>query len=89
MTQFVKERFSYFNGYLSYYIDYEHHPKFVAKFKYGNAFRGNITMAKFRNFLIKNFTVEEYFKKVENSTPYQVVVDRGIVKEESYVEESV
>ena len=46
-------------------------------------------MAKFRNFLIKNFTVEEYFEKVENSTPYQVVVDRGIVKEESYAKESV
>ena len=89
MTQFVKERFSYFNGYLSYYIDYEHHPKFVAKFKYGNAFRGNITHTKFMNFLIKNFTIEEYFEKVENSTPYQVVVDRGIVKEESYAKESV
>lgn len=89
MTQFVKERFSYFNGYLSYYIDYEHHPKFVAKFKYGNAFRGNITHTKFMNFLIKNFTIEEYFEKVENSTPYQVVVDRGIIKEESYVEENI
>jgi len=79
MTQFVKERFSYFNGYLSYYIDYENHPKFVAKFKYGNAWAGNITYKKFMNFLIKNFTIEEYFKEVENSTPYQVVVDRGIV----------
>ena len=45
MKDFKKENFDYSGGYLTY------EGKFVARFKY----RGPITMAKFRNFLIKKF----------------------------------
>jgi len=35
-------------------------------------------MAKFRNFLIKNFTVEEYFKAEKATSPLQAVMDKGL-----------
>jgi hypothetical protein len=73
MTKFNKEDFSYHGGYLMYHGDcgkfneYYAEPchstrlgmlkeKFVARFKYSSADKG-----RFLTFLIKNFTVEEYF----------------------------
>jgi len=72
MSKFVKEDFNYSGGYLTYigdqgqfneYYQEPCHPTrlgmrkdaFVARFKYGGG------SAHFKAFLIKNFTVEEYF----------------------------
>jgi hypothetical protein len=74
MTKFVKERFNFHGGYLSY------DRKFVARFKYNRNGWG-----AFRTFLIKNFTVEEYFEKLKDSTPVQVMKSKGFV---TYVERS-
>ena len=35
-------------------------------------------MAKFRNFLIKNFKVEEYFEAAEKSSPLEAIWDKKI-----------
>lgn len=51
MTKFDKSKFNYHGGYLTY------EGKFIARFKY----RGGAKMGPFKSFLIKNFTVEEYF----------------------------
>ena len=68
MKDFKKENFDYFGGYLTY------EGKFVARFKY----RGPITMAKFRNYLIKHFKVEEYFEAAEKSSPLQAIFAKKI-----------
>ena len=60
MTKFNKESFDYFGGYLTYGPD----RKFVARFKYRKTDR-----ASFQAFLIKNFTVEEYFALRETPNP--------------------
>lgn len=52
MTKFEKSQFNYHGGYLTYGPD----RKFVARFKH---VAGN--RAGFTKFLIKHFTVEEYF----------------------------
>lgn len=52
MTKFVKEQFNYDGMYLTYGED----RKFVARFKYAKDGK-----ASFMSFLIKNFSVEEYF----------------------------
>jgi hypothetical protein len=52
--KFDKSQFQYSSKYLTYGPD----RKFVARFKYGSK-------ASFQAFLIKNFTVEEYFSLLE------------------------
>ena len=75
MWRFKKEKFNFSGGYLTYHADPKKHGVFVARFKYRN---GPVTMSKFRNFLIKNFTVEEYFKASEATSPIQAVMDKGM-----------
>jgi hypothetical protein len=67
MARFVKEKFQD-DG---MYVNYE--GKFVARFKYA---RGG--KASFIKFLIKNFTVEEYFGALDlGKAPLQIVEAKG------------
>jgi hypothetical protein len=58
MTKFNKDQFDFHGGYLTYGSE----RKFVARFKRGG-------MAHFRAFLVKHFTVEEYFTLMETKNP--------------------
>lgn len=72
MTQFNKIDFNYSGGYLTYGAD----RKFVARFKY---VAGN--KAGFQAFLIKNFTVEEYFARLDaREAPAQILGSRGYLE---------
>lgn len=62
MTKFNKASFDYHGGYLTYTVAPGTTPKFVARFKYRGA---PFSKGKFLAQLIKNHTVEEYFKKLE------------------------
>lgn len=67
MTKFVKENFSNSGGYVTY------NGKFVARFKYAKSGAGS-----FITFLIKNFTVEEYFDRMAaGEAPLKIVEDKG------------
>ena len=66
MTQFNKALFTNDGGYVKY------DGKFVARFKYAKAGAGS-----FITFLIKNFSVEEYFAALEKAPPLSVVCARG------------
>ena len=69
MTQFIKSEF-YGSEYLSY------QGKFVARFKYQRGSR-----ASFITFLIKNFTVEEYFARLDNrEAPLEILRSRGYLQ---------
>lgn len=50
MTKFIKDQFNFDGMYLTYGAD----RRFVARFKRGG-------MGSFKSFLIKHFTVEQYF----------------------------
>ena len=65
MTKFDKTKFSYHGGYLMY------GDQSVARFKH----RGPITKAVFLKQLLKNHTVEEYFRKneVERIAPLTIL----------------
>jgi hypothetical protein len=74
MTAFVKQNF-YING---DYVDYNigDKSKFVARFKYAKGGK-----ASFVSFLIKNFSVEEYFSRLENQeTPIGILETKGYVQ---------
>lgn len=74
MTKFNKEMFNYFGGYLNY-GSYPDRPKFVARFKY----RGS-NKAGFQSFLIKNFTVEEYFGRLDaGEAPLTILESKGYI----------
>jgi hypothetical protein len=74
MTKFDKELFNYSGGFLMY-GQYPDRPKFVARFKYKGGNR-----AGFQSFLIKNFTVDEYFGRLDaNETPVGILESRGYV----------
>ena len=64
--KFETKSFNFDGMYLTYGPD----RKFVARFKRGG-------MGSFKSFLCKNFTVEEYFTKLENSTPLGVLETKG------------
>ena len=70
MSKFEKSMFNYHGGYLTYGEGADR--KFVARFKRGG-------MASFKSFLTKNFLVEEYFTKVANSTPMEVLETKGYI----------
>jgi hypothetical protein len=85
MTEFVKERFCRRNGlYLAYRLD-ESSPhydprekdvgKYVANFVYE---QGNIN--HYRAFLMKNFTVEEFFDRMAaGETPCEIAESKGFI----------
>lgn len=69
MTKFNKEQFNFDGMYLTYGSD----RKFVARFKYAKDGKGT-----FVTYLIKNFTVEEYFDRLEaGEAPLTVLMDKG------------
>lgn len=72
MSKFTKENFNWDGMYLTYGSE----RKFVARFKH----RGG-DCASFTNFLIKNFTVEEYFDLTEkqNVLPLKALENKGYV----------
>lgn len=71
MTQFSNENLNDSNGWLSYGPE----RKFVANFS--NRGGGKATFVKF---LIKNFTVEEYFEMLDaNKSPLSIVETKGYV----------
>jgi len=66
MSKFKKELFTYHGGYLAY------EGIFVARFKYVNDSTG------FKNFLINNFTQDEYFAELAKSkAPAEVLEAKG------------
>lgn len=71
MTKFVRDQFQYGGGYLTYGPE----RKFVARFKYCARDK-----AGFMSFLIKNFTVEEYFGAYADGTaPSAILKTKGYV----------
>jgi hypothetical protein len=66
MTKFNPEQFVYDGMYLQY------QGQFVARFK-----RGGKT--EFVRFLVKNFTVEEYFFALERLQPMEILQHKGFV----------
>jgi len=84
MTQFQKEKFSKSNMYLSYILDEnnqyyksieQYTGKFVARFKHQRSALGS-----FQTFLIKNFTVEEYFGRITaGEAPLTILQSKGYI----------
>lgn len=68
MSKFIKSEFS-----KGEYVTYQN--KFVARFKYNRSERGS-----FITFLCKNFTVEEYFSRLNaGEAPLTILESRGYV----------
>jgi hypothetical protein len=75
MTKFIKGNF-YGTEYVDYTNPVDGTTKFVARFKYC---RG--TKASFLTFLTKNFTVEEYFSRLEKGeAPLEIVGSKGFIQ---------
>lgn len=76
MTTFAKANFEYHGGYLHYTTE-TGERKFVARFKH----RGPVTKAKFIKTLIKHYTVENYFAKLEilKEAPLQILKSDGLL----------
>ena len=77
MSKFQKAQFEYHGGYLHYNTE-AGERKFVARFKYS----GPVTKTKFQNMLVKYYSVEEYFHKLENfkEAPLQILKNDGILE---------
>jgi hypothetical protein len=71
MSTFHQSGFS-FDGMYLVYNTVEGERKFVARFKRGG-------MASFRNFLIKNFSIQEYFSMMEDHAPLEILATKGFV----------
>lgn len=79
MTKFTKDQFINDSGYVTYCMDpmpcSHDRRKFVARFKYARGGAGS-----FVTFVIKNFTVEEYFARMEaGETPLAIAESKGYV----------
>lgn len=93
MTQFNKEDFSWDGSFLMYHGDHlgaqtyrqssaadrchptmldKRVPLFIARFKYGSK-----PYKTWINFLVKNFTVEEYSDKAHKWSPLQAMESKG------------
>ena len=72
--KFKKDQFNYSNGYL-HYTDDNGTKCFVARFKYAQT----SSRSSWVTFMVKHFTVEEYFLALEDSSPLQVMQGRGYV----------
>ena len=73
---FKKENFNYDGMYLTYNLPGQHYGnnEFVARFKYVK-FAG-----AFKNFLIKNFTTDEYFGRYKaGESPLDILESKGFV----------
>ena len=70
--RFSKDNLIYSGGYLDY-VDPEGKKKFVARFKHMPSSKGT-----FITFLIKNFTVEEFFARSDaDETPLDILQSKG------------
>jgi len=75
MSKFVKDNF-HGSEYVNYLNPADGSNKFVARFKY---VRGN--KGSFITFLVKNFTVEEYFGRLEaGETPCGILQSKGYIQ---------
>lgn len=78
MTKFNRDQFEYSGGYLTYKMEPTHYAsrgRFVARFK-----RTGRDKPGFVSFLIKNFTVEEYFDRYEaGEAPATILESKGYV----------
>ena len=68
---FIKENFSYSGGYLTYDDGVDRH--FIARFKYVP----KSSATKFMNFLIKNFTCEEYLERADQEALLEILESKG------------
>ena len=68
---FIKENFSYSGGYLTYDDGVDRH--FIARFKYVP----KSSATKFMNFLIKNYTCEEYLERADKEAPLKILESKG------------
>ena len=80
MTAFTKENLVSTGEYVHYHPNADNFwedRKFVARFKH----RGPVTKAKFIKTLIKHYTVEEYFGKLEilKEAPLQILMNDEIL----------
>lgn len=74
MTVFQKDLFESSSECVTYFAGGER-SKFVARFKYVKS-----TKSSFISFLIKNFTVEEYFGRLEtNEAPLTILESKGYI----------
>ena len=73
--KFTKEAFQYHGGYLTYGAD----NKFVARFKH----RGPVGKADFIRLLTKYYTLENYFPRLADKAPMQILMDDGFVQFDS------
>ena len=84
MTSFKKENFRKDGMYLKYVLDEtsefyttinKYRGEFVARFKYQHGAAGT-----FQTFLIKNFTVEEYFSRLaQKEAPLAILESKGYI----------
>lgn len=79
MTKFVKSQFSKNAEYVEYFLDPMpcawDRRKFVARFKYARGAKSS-----FVTFLTKNFTVEEYFGRMDKGeSPMEIAESKGYV----------
>ena len=75
MTKFVKEMFETSGEYVTYF-DGGDRSKFVGRFKYAKS-----SKASFVSFLIKNFSVEEYFSRLESKeSPLTILQSKGYMQ---------
>lgn len=74
MTAFVKENFLNDHEYVNYLVDGDWKKRtFVARFKYQKGAKGS-----FIKFLMKNFSVEEYFARIDSGeSPLKIVESKG------------
>jgi hypothetical protein len=70
-TQFIKENFSYSGGYLTYTDGDDRH--FIDRFKYVP----KSSAMKFKNFLIKHFSKEEYLERAKQEAPLKILESKG------------
>jgi hypothetical protein len=75
MTKFIKGNF-YGTEYVDYTNPVDGTTKFVSRFKYAKG-----SKATFLTFLTKNFTVEEYFGRLEKSeSPLEILQSKGYIQ---------
>lgn len=75
MTAFNRENINTYRGWVEYYIP-GGDRKFVARFKYAKD-----GMGSFITFLIKNFTVEEYFSRLDaGEGPLTILQSKGYLQ---------
>jgi hypothetical protein len=69
--KFDRSMFNYHGGYLTYGLD----NKFVARFKH----KGGVGKADFVRLLTKYYTVQDYFARLADRAPLQILMDDGYV----------